>query len=687
MRELELGVPASTDTEWRYTISNLTVPPRHGKFVVFTSERILFRTAQFSDNRILHNDDPSLFVSVNFKNFRMPEYTTVDYIRKFLASGLWINNRQYRFYHHSNSQLRERSCYLRAANSDAELDERIYKYGDFERIKNLTPTPGAKRIGLLFSSASIDYSLPPTRTQDIDDITIGEENFSDGCGLMSKTLAISLSKRKKIVFRGARYVPSVFQIRYLGYKGVLMLHPDLDKASGPNAPLAQFRKSMKKFNATIGPADRPDHTFSVVAYSEPYAFGRLNNDIIVLISSLGITNETLLKKQQEYFDWLLSASKANNLSAAVDLLSSLGEYTMAERAILDGLDSAAVQRSIASLVSRESRLLFGVCDPYGVLREGEVYVRISNGRQPATTLTHCDVMVIRNPCLHPGDVIKLRTVDNPKLSHLVDCVALTAIGDKFTVCWDPDIVPSKLTTSYTYPPGKERVSERISRQDLAAHFAAYTGASVASVARLHDKWARYSPLGTMSPECQELNALHSLAVDGGRIKIPQRLKEPPEGTTPYIIDELAKAAAAFADCYLHGPLEASEMISQILGSEQHAFSEWELVQRCMALARKHRLDFTSFLPQQKYALASALHISPEENARMWNRCIWGLFRSDILREKDLRDRNLDRPLRLQRYFRRAFKAEQHSLNTCSRLLAILSEKLFSSRPQAWPDVR
>jgi len=269
-----------------------------------------------------------------------------------------------------------------------------------------------------------------------------------------------------------------------------MLHPALDKSNGP---LAQFRKSMKKFNATIGPPDRPDHTFSVVDYSKPYSFGRLNNDIIVLISSLGITNEILLAKQAEYFLWLTTA--ATSLASAVDLLSSLGEYNMAERAILDGLDTPAVQTAIKSLVNREvksfvkdtgkarsrmivrkSRHLFGVCDPFGVLREGEVHVRISAGRQSATTLEHCDVLVIRNPCLHPGDVIKLRTVARRELDHLVDCVVfagvgkraaasmtsggdldgksswhalrhrrLTRTGDQFTVCWDPDIVPFKIT--------------------------------------------------------------------------------------------------------------------------------------------------------------------------------------------------------------------------------------------------
>lgn len=39
---------------------------------------------------------------------------------------------------------------------------------------------GAKRIGLLFSGAEIDWDLNPALTRDIPDITIGEELFSDG---------------------------------------------------------------------------------------------------------------------------------------------------------------------------------------------------------------------------------------------------------------------------------------------------------------------------------------------------------------------------------------------------------------------------------------------------------------------------------------------------------------------------
>jgi hypothetical protein len=74
--------------------------------------------------------------------------------------------------------------------------------------------PGAKRIGLLFSAAPIDCQLPPNRTEDIRDLKIGDELFSDGCGLMASKLAVDVSKQKRIIFRNVRYTPCIFQIRY-----------------------------------------------------------------------------------------------------------------------------------------------------------------------------------------------------------------------------------------------------------------------------------------------------------------------------------------------------------------------------------------------------------------------------------------------------------------------------------------
>ncbi|KAI9462701.1 hypothetical protein HD554DRAFT_1441169 [Boletus coccyginus] len=54
-----------------------------------------------------------------------------------MKAGVFLNAVQYRFYHHSNSQLRSRTCFKREANSDVELDNRIYVLGDFGKIMNV----------------------------------------------------------------------------------------------------------------------------------------------------------------------------------------------------------------------------------------------------------------------------------------------------------------------------------------------------------------------------------------------------------------------------------------------------------------------------------------------------------------------------------------------------------------------
>jgi len=187
-----------------------------------------------------------------------------------------------------------------------------------------------------------------------------------------------------------------------------MVHPELDRE---RRHLVHFRKSMKKFTATT------TSTFSVLEHSKPYRFGRLNNDIVVLLSSLGITNEKLLAKQEECFAWIEEA--AMDHLRAFNFLSCIGKYEEAERVLLDGLDDPKVlqmvrktQRSEVArfqkdgkpktrMMIHKSRFVFGVCDPYGVLKEGQVHIRITT-ENGVSTPTNADVLVVRNPCLHPG---------------------------------------------------------------------------------------------------------------------------------------------------------------------------------------------------------------------------------------------------------------------------------------------
>ncbi|KAH7343653.1 RNA dependent RNA polymerase-domain-containing protein [Rhizoctonia solani] len=723
--EFVLRTPLQPDEDsWVFTLPSPLPAPRRGqgKLLRFSPDGLVLTLDQFPSNRVLHHDIPDQYILASFSALRFkdnPPSAAANYIQRVLVKGLFLNGQQYRFYHHSNSQLRSRSCWLRAASTDEELDRMIEGLCDVSKINNIAKR--AKRIGLLFSGAEIDWNLNPALTKDIPDITLGEELFSDvshglGCGLISKKFMQLLAKKKKIVHRGFRYTPSVIQIRYRGYKGVLGLHPQLDEAAQQHV---HFRDSMRKLKTGT------DNTFSVVDYSKPYQFGRLNNDIIVLLSALGVTNEALSAKQDAYFDWIKSANK--DISSAMNFLSALGKHDLAERVFMDGLEEERIQAQIRNaqveevnafrkpetgkdrsrILLLQSRHLFGVCDPYGLLEEGEVHVRIMEPRKGPTTLSNIDLMVVRNPCLHPGDILKLRAVHHTELDHLVDCIVFSGKGrraapsmtsggdldgDQFTVVWDPDIVPSIIAQSYDYPAPKTQVNLRISRKDLATHFANYNNMDLGRVASLHTKWAR-TLKGAMSAECQELNALHSQSVDGARIRIPERLTKPPEVAEPFIIDVLITKARDFSERFLTTEvvhfdklerLTAETALNTLMSLDSSAFpasTENEIVQLCRRFARWNMLDFKDYLnhvdfsalsANEKYALCSGLDINSESHPFIWN----SLLRSDVVPGFVLEGQNLSGPLPLQRLYSSKIQGRQAFFEYLKRATTDFARKLI-----------
>jgi hypothetical protein len=169
--------------------------------------------------------------------------------------------------------------------------------------------------------------------------------------------------------------------------------------------------------------------------------------------TLGISQETFLAKQEQYLTFLQNVHKGD-ARAAFQFLSYIDRTEVAEKLLLDGLDSVRV--TLKNLVKQEyarmlnkrdeqrcrivipkSRLLFGVCDPKakegsaGRLKEGECFVRITqDGDGRAQTIVNTEVLVTRNPCLHPGDLQKFKAVDIPEFSHLVDCIVFTTRGKR-----------------------------------------------------------------------------------------------------------------------------------------------------------------------------------------------------------------------------------------------------------------
>jgi len=83
---------------------------------------------------------------------------------------------------------------------------------------------------------------------------------------------------------------------------------------------------MRKFKGST------DNTLSVLAYSKPYSIGKLNAELVTLLSAWGIRDEIFLQKQREYFE-LISKASEDPVKAFI-FLSYMGEQEAAEGLLL-----------------------------------------------------------------------------------------------------------------------------------------------------------------------------------------------------------------------------------------------------------------------------------------------------------------------------------------------------------------
>ncbi|KAI4137322.1 MAG: hypothetical protein LQ341_005190, partial [Variospora aurantia] len=656
----------------------------------FSKQHISLRYLKHSENRAIESRNLDRYLSISFEKFRLhyppaeskvgvkpsppqpasPKDST-DYIYRLLSSGIVLNGVHYNFFGHSNSQLKTKSCFLLAATKD-QIAHHISGLGDFSKIKTVAKL--AKRIGLLFSSAKTATRLDPERCQDIPDIVRDDYIFTDGCGLISKHFANLLVQRLDLRFRNLRYHPAVYQIRYAGCKGVLTLEP---KLRGPI--LVQFRDSMRKVK-NVG-----DHSFAVVDTSKPYSFGYLNDEVILLLHSLGVSDATFLRKQREYLLFLSTA--ADDPQKAFRFLSYMNEPQLAEKLLLEGLESvkSTIRRYVSSEHSRmlnkraeqrcrilipQSRLLFGICDPRNVLKPGECVVRVTmdQGGVPKT-IAGCDVLVTRNPCLHPGDLQKFKAVQCEELAHLTDCIIFSTEGrqpsadlmsggdldgDKFFVCWDPDLVPSTVAQAANYQGPPEPVTfKKITHEDRLAYFAGYTNASLGRVKNLYLDWARLR--GSLSAQCQELNHLFSRCVDGNRIKVPPHLENLPKAEDPsadFILDTLHRAAEAFVTSQIPSDELANDLSADgmelLLSRDNIMLTEFDLFKMTSAWCSRYQMplvdyldffDFSQMSDEQRTWIVGQLP-AEEHTAKL---ILNSLLQSNLLTQSELQACKLDSP--------------------------------------------
>eukprot|EP00825_Cyclidium_porcatum_P000269 TRINITY_DN10029_c0_g1_i2.p1 TRINITY_DN10029_c0_g1~~TRINITY_DN10029_c0_g1_i2.p1 ORF type:complete len:363 (-),score=43.10 TRINITY_DN10029_c0_g1_i2:312-1400(-) len=340
---------------------------------------------------------------------------------------------------------------------------------------------------------------------------------------------------------------------------------------------------MMKFKA-------PFNSIEILSYNK-YKAGFINRQIILLLSTLGIKDEVFLDMQKEFL-------KIFNQQANLD--ASIFSYLNNED--LDPLDSVrlkpmstVIQQMINAKVNpqsdpvilflqeiyrargyhilrkrsnfevKKSARLIGVTDELGILKEKEIYCntranvcsfmnRPSNQQSIQTLNVTGDVIITRNPCLHFGDIRKVRAVSDDELAkrneekngkvgqgnplkHFINTVVFSQKGsipttceisgsdldgDLFFISWDQRLIPKQMEQAFNYDAEKGKMQESKEESKMLDFFTYFmTSDCLGQIDNAHlvqadqhvnDGLAKFE-------KCIQLSELHATAVDFAKKRI------------------------------------------------------------------------------------------------------------------------------------------------------------------------
>ncbi|RHN78072.1 putative RNA-directed RNA polymerase [Medicago truncatula] len=462
-------------------------------------------------------------------------------ILSIIKNGIVIGNKKFEFLAFSSSQLRENSLWMFAPTTTGlrlTADSIRFWMGDFSQIKNVAKY--AARLGLSFGSSTEALDISRDEYEIIPDVKVKhgaiEYVFSDGIGKISLELARTVAK-------ACDYdsMPSAFQIRYRGFKGVVAVDPT-------SSVKLSLRMSMRKYDSVNADLD-------VLACSK-FQPCYLNRQLITLLSTLDVKDSVFEKKQRKVVNQLntilTDSMKAHEV---LDLMFSGEVANILKDMLICGYKpniepflSMMLQTFRASKLLElrqrtrifipKGRAMMGVLDETRTLEYGEVFVQYSHKRH--SCLSHVvkgEVVVAKNPCLHPGDVRVLKAVDVPALRHMVDCVVFPQKGhrphpnecsgsdldgDIYFVCWDPELIPPRTIEPMEYNSAQSTLlNHDVEIEEVEEYFTNYMlNDSLGIISNAHTVFADKEPAKAMSEPCIELAKLFSIAVDFPKTGIP-----------------------------------------------------------------------------------------------------------------------------------------------------------------------
>ncbi|CAD8125247.1 unnamed protein product [Paramecium sonneborni] len=527
-------------------------------------------------------DQLNNFIRLHFEDENMEAihghyFITDYYFKQKLKNGMNLFDEQYRLLTWSASQLRGGSCWIfNYKKAQITRQNFIDSIGNFSTLNVDQVAKNAARLGQNFSSSkSIEFSELNIITG-IDD-KMGENGklYTDGIGKISKNLIHQI----RVIMKNP-YI-SAIQIRLHGAKGVLLLNDNLTDNT------IELRKSMVKFNPSLMNDGKYTNMISLLDYNK-FRGGYLNRQIIILLVTLGIEDDVFMSFQKEYLDKIQNVSAKDSsiykhflveyngelqgLPSIIDNIRLMINSNLNEnnnifiKRVLDRLKRRGLMqlRTKCNILIDKAARVLGVIDDYDVLNEGEVVCIVMEAQDVKHMYVEGEIIVVRNPCLHPGDIRKVRALSQNEIltrcdnknpfkeyyncivfpckgnSIPAECAGGDLDGDIYFVSWDPQIIPKELYPSMIYDeekkPSTNQVqhqgyvsSEEFFQEDKMTDFLLqYLNFDVlGKIDNSHLAFADSSIDYAKDSKCLRLAELHSTAVDyvkhGNKVYIPQDL--------------------------------------------------------------------------------------------------------------------------------------------------------------------
>ncbi|CAL5358959.1 unnamed protein product [Camellia sinensis] len=534
---------------------------RHYKDV---SDRFLRVTFMDEGMQTLNSNVFTYYVAPIVKNITansFPQKTTAfQRVKTILNQGFHLCGRRYLFLAFSSNQLRDRSAWFFAENKNISIQNIIDWMGKF---KNRNIAKCAARMGQCFSSTYATVEVPPNEVNaELPDIKRNNYVFSDGIGMITPDLAMEVAEKLQLTVNP----PCAYQIRYAGCKGVIACWPGKN-----DAIRLSLRQSMIKFESS--------HTVLEICSWTRFQPGFLNRQIITLLSTLKVADETFWKMQQSMicklnqmtvntevaFDVLTASCAEQGNTAAIMLSAGFKPQTELHlRGMLTCIRAAQLWglREKARIFVSSGRWLMGCLDELGVLEQGQCFVQVSSptlencfanhgsrfsGTKKNLLVIKGFVVITKNPCLHPGDIRVLEAVDAPGLDHLSDCLVFPQKGDRphtneasgsdldgdlYFVTWDENLIPpsKRSWVPMDYTPAEVKESPRtVTQRDIIDFFSKnMVNENLGAICNAHVVHADLSEYGALDEKCITLAELAATAVDfpktGQLVTMPSQLK-------------------------------------------------------------------------------------------------------------------------------------------------------------------